>query len=83
MARGWESKSVESQREDREAGRDPEPALTREEREKRSQRESLELSRRRVLQEIETTRSAVRRTALEQALAFLDDEIAKLAPREP
>jgi hypothetical protein len=77
MSRGWESKSVESQqatdvRADR--GED----LTPEERALRQKRESLELSRRRVLQEIETTRSDARRASLEQALAFLDAEIEKL-----
>lgn len=77
MARGWESKSVESQIED--AGRsDRGQDLTPEEREVRKKRDSLDLSRRRVLQEIEATRSAVRRTSLEQALAFLNEEIRKL-----
>jgi hypothetical protein len=77
MARGWESKSVESQIED--AGRqDRGESLTPEQREIRRKRESLELSRRRVLQEIEATRSDLRRTSLEQALAFLDEEIKKL-----
>ena len=77
MARGWESKSVESQKQDAgSAGRgDP---LTRAERERLQKRQSLDLSRRRVLAEIETTRSAARRTALAEALAFLDGEIAKL-----
>lgn len=77
MARGWESKSVESQIEEggrRDRGLD----LTPEEREVRRKREGLGLSRRRVLQEIETTRSAVRKASLEQALAFLDEEIEKL-----
>jgi hypothetical protein len=78
MARGWESKSVESQIED--AGRqDRGESLTPEQREIRRKRESLELSRRRVLQEIEATRSDLRRTSLEQALAFLDEEIKKLS----
>jgi hypothetical protein len=77
MARGWESKSVESQIE--EGPRlEPGETLTREQRENRQKREGLELSRRRVLQEMETTRSQVRRASLEQALAFLDGEIEKL-----
>jgi hypothetical protein len=41
-------------------------------------RVGLELSRRRVLQEMEATKSDVRRASLEQALAFLDEEIRKL-----
>ena len=81
MARGWESKSVESQIEDADARADRGEALTPEQRELRSKRQSLELSRRRVLQEIDTTRSAARRTSLERALAFLDEEIEKLTPR--
>jgi ribosomal protein S1 len=82
MARGWESKSVESQIEDAASRADRGKALTPKQREIESKRASLDLSRRRVLQELESTRAAVRRTALEQALAFLDEEIGKLSPRE-
>ena len=79
MARGWESKSVESQIEEREIpryrqGDDAErEALSR-----RRKRESVELSRRRIMHELETSRSAVHRTALENALKHLDDELSKL-----
>jgi hypothetical protein len=78
MARGWESKSVESQIEDASSRSDRNETLTREQREIRQKREGLELSRRRVLQELEATRSEIRRASLEQALAFLDGEIEKL-----
>ena len=78
MARGWESKSVESQIEDADLSADRSEPLSPEQREVQRKRASLELSRRRVLQEIEETRSAVRRTALESTLAFLDEEIGKL-----
>lgn len=77
MARGWESKSVESQQ-DADTRADLGGALAPEQRELEKKRAGLELSRRRVLQEIETTQSAVRRASLEQALAFLDEEIRKL-----
>jgi hypothetical protein len=77
MARGWESKSVESQIEDADRSDRTEP-LTPEQREIRRKRESLELSRRRVLHDLEAARSPVRRTSLEHALAFLDEEIRKL-----
>lgn len=80
MARGWESKSVEAQQ-DAESRPDRGPLITPEQRETQQKRSGLELSRRRVLQEIETTRSAVRRASLEQALAFLDEELGKLDPR--
>ncbi|HWM90546.1 MAG TPA: hypothetical protein VN493_07240 [Thermoanaerobaculia bacterium] len=77
MARGWESKSVESQQ-DAESRPDRGRELTPKQRELKKKRDGLELSRRRVLQEIETTRSPVRRTSLEQALAFLEEELGKL-----
>jgi hypothetical protein len=80
MARGWESKSVESQIEDRRdapAYRDPDDAAA-EELSRRRKRESVELSRRRVVKELETSRSAVHRTALENALHHLDDELRRI-----
>ena len=83
MARGWESKSVESQIEDAKAGSDRGEALTPEQRELRRKREGLELSRRRVLQEIAATQSAIRCASLEQALAFLEEQIRKLGSDAP
>ena len=80
MARGWESKSVESQIEAADARADRDELLTPEERQLRQKRLGLELSRRRVLQEIAAARSDVRRAALEQALAHLDAELARLGP---
>lgn len=79
MARGWESKSVEAQQ-DAESREDRGPSVSPEQREAQQKRAGLELSRRRVLQEIETTRSEARRASLEQALSFLDEEIRKLGP---
>jgi hypothetical protein len=87
MARGWESKSVESQIEDagspssRSSTSSQNELLTAEQHAIWQKLQDLDLSRRRVLQDLETARSPVRRTALEQALAFLDQEIRKLAPR--
>ena len=78
MARGWESKSVESQREDAASREDSGARLSAEEREADSKRRGLELSRRRVAHELETARSDVHRTALENALHFLDEEIGCL-----
>jgi hypothetical protein len=78
MARGWESKSVESQIEDADARSDRTEPLTPGQREILRKRESLELSRRRVLHDLEAAVSPVRRTSLEHALAFLDEEIGKL-----
>jgi len=78
MARGWESKSVESQIEDADLRVDRGESLTPEQRESQRKRESIELSRRRVLHDLEAARSPVRRASLEHALAFLDEEIRKL-----
>lgn len=80
MARGWESKSVESQIEDRGfgLGLPPRESLTSEQRVLRQKRDSLELSRRRVLQDLEAAQSPVRRQSLERSLAFLDEELKKL-----
>jgi CHASE3 domain sensor protein len=77
MARGFESKSVESQQ-NTDSRQDRGGALTPEQRELKKKREGLELSRRRIVQEMETTRSVVRRASLEQALAFLEEELGKL-----
>ncbi|HEV7505134.1 MAG TPA: hypothetical protein VGS07_09500 [Thermoanaerobaculia bacterium] len=78
MARGWESKSVESQQ-DAQSPSEQGDGMTPEQRRRKLKRESVEMSRRRVLQEIETTRSEVRRASLEQALAFLDQQLAELS----
>lgn len=78
MARGWESKSVESQQSEPDLAQDKR-RLTAEQAERARKRESLELSRSRVTRELETATSDVHRTALQNALRYLDEEIAKLA----
>jgi hypothetical protein len=76
MARGWESKSVESQQSEPEPAQRKRP-LTAAEQAKATRREGLELSRARILRELETARSDVHRTALQNALRYLDEELAK------
>lgn len=76
MARGWESKSVESQQ-DEPFVRNDRHQETAEERERKSKRQSLELSRSRVTRELDGARTPVHRTALENALKYLDDELRK------
>jgi hypothetical protein len=78
MARGFESKSVESQQADRLEQGAASERPEREELERRTRRESLELSRRRVQHDLDGSSSPVHRTALENALRFLDDELSKL-----
>lgn len=77
MARGWESKSVESQQFEDSPTQERERASA-EERERKSRREGLELSRLRVRRELQETTSDLRRSSLEQALRFLDGELRKL-----
>ena len=78
MARGWESKSVESQQSEASAGKGKRK-LSDEERAREQKRESLQLSRARVLHDLDQARTDVHRTALENALQYLDGELAKLA----
>ena len=77
MARGWESKSIESQQSEPLTRRDARQKVSADELERIRKRESLEMSRRRVAGELEASRSAVHRAALENALKFLDDELKK------
>jgi hypothetical protein len=83
MARGWESKSVESQIEDAGSRSNQGRLLTAQQRAIWNKLQDLQLSRRRVLQDLEAARSPLRRTALEQALAFLDQEIRKARATPP
>lgn len=78
MARGWESKSVESQIEDAAREQERGPRLTREEIEMRSKREGLELSLRLVESQLSTATAAAHRATLEHARAHLQTELAKL-----
>lgn len=78
MARGWESKSVESQIDaaQNDAGRVA--RKTPEEVERESRRNSLMLSRTRVLHDLQTACNPRYRQQLEQALAHLDLQIGQL-----
>jgi len=76
MARGFESKSVESQQsEERFQAREKLPPDVVE---RNRKRESLEMSRRRIMKELEITRSDVHRAALKNALAHLENELRVL-----
>jgi hypothetical protein len=82
MARGWESKSVESQMEEaaetRRAAAQHVP-LTPDQIRVARERESLELSRKRVLQEIEAAKHIRHQLQLEAALKHLDQRLRELA----
>ena len=80
MARGFESKSVQEQWQDAEAAAElkSKPKRGQQEIELDKKRESIELSRRRVAHDLETTTSETRKTSLRAALSHLEAELAKL-----
>ena len=76
MSRGWESKSVEQQQAEASA---PKPVATQnslEEAERKRRRQALEMQRERILSE--RTSSPHRRSALELALADIEEKLAEL-----
>jgi hypothetical protein len=80
MARGWESKSVESQMESAKeqtsgGGR---RELTSEEKETQRVRQGLLLSRTYVLRQIEASSNERYKQSLQQALTEIDEKLAKL-----
>jgi FtsZ-binding cell division protein ZapB len=78
MARGWNSKAVEEQMdiaESKEAESEL-PQLTPERQQRLRERESLELSRSRVQQELAAATHPHYRTSLQAALGYLEDKIA-------
>ena len=81
MARGWESKSVEDQQADAEARRNTSTRreLAPEERDRAARRMTLEVSRSRVLQDLQTACNPRHRAMLEAALADLDEKIRALS----
>lgn len=80
MARGWESKEIESQMDAAEAARAARsaPLQSPAEIERVSKLNGLMLSRTRVLSDMQTACNARRRQQLEEALAYLDRQIAGL-----
>ena len=80
MARGWESKSVEAQMELAESRRrDSERTrLSQEALNRQRERESLQLSRTRVMRDLISAKSGHYRESLEAALNYLDKKIAAL-----
>ncbi|MBZ2183941.1 MAG: hypothetical protein K7J46_04460 [Bryobacter sp.] len=75
MARGWESKDVESQRELREA---PE-AAPRTKSDREQQRDALLLQRTRVLSSLQAACHPRYRAQLEESLAYLEARIRDLS----
>jgi hypothetical protein len=72
MARGWESKSVESQQDDARGAKKPGASSPQMD----PARRTLELARARVLAELERATQPAHRRMLEQALSDLDARLA-------
>ena len=81
MARGWESKSVESQQADRDAKATATPAISADEAALAARRRTIELTRTRALADLATARSPAHRQMLEAAIRALDDQITALDRR--
>ena len=80
MARGWESKDIESQVEAKKSvtdsqGRGPKSV---EQIRREQERRDLQLSRTRIINDLQTATNPNHRKSLEAALAFLDKKIAEL-----
>jgi hypothetical protein len=75
MARGWESKDIESQKEERERERAAGKGVKAE---AEGRREGLAMQRSRVLRDLAVAANPRYRALLEETLRFLDGEIAKL-----
>ena len=80
MARGWESKEIESQME---AAAERQITSSRQQRRpeeiaRERERESLELSRTRVLQDLAKANNPKYRELLERSLSFLNAKLAEL-----
>lgn len=80
MSRGWESKDVESQMDEAASRRESARTvtLTEEQIRLRAERQSVELSRKRVLIDLETASHPRRREQLQAALQHLDRKLAAL-----
>jgi hypothetical protein len=77
MARGWESKSVEQQQDERAAETNKNrPRLTAQQQDLNRKREGLLLSRKRLVGQLETAINPAYRQMLEQSLAEVDRQLA-------
>lgn len=78
MARGWESKSVESQQDAAAAARPTGPPMTPEAAARKAARATLLLARTRALADLQKACVPAHRAMLEQAIADLDQRLAAL-----
>jgi hypothetical protein len=78
MARGWESKSIESQQEEAARDRVRKPSLTPEQVGQAERRRTLELARARMADDLSRAKSPHHQSMIERSLAAIDDELARL-----
>jgi hypothetical protein len=78
MARGWESKSVEEQQAAASTQAESKQRLTPQQAAQKQARDAIVLSKKRVLQELESVQNPRYRQMLESALADLDSQLARL-----
>ncbi len=78
MARGWESKAVEAQIEEAESGPLANQELSAADRQTTQKKNDLLLSRKRVLQQLESSNSERYSESLRRTLDGLDAQIAEL-----
>lgn len=81
MARGFESKQVESQQEEAARPKVVSEALSPQEAERTDRRRTLELSRARLKADLQRASVPAHRKMLEQALAAIDEQLLELAPK--
>ena len=79
MARGWESKDVESQMEATAAAKPENREQPTEARLRDQERKGIELSRTRILNDLQSATNPNHRKSLEAALAHLDKKLAELS----
>jgi len=80
VARGWDSKSVEEQQaEARSETRQDKPRQTPQQLELQRRRESILLSRKRVLEQLQMAQSPRHRELLQAALADLDARLSRFS----
>jgi ADP-ribose pyrophosphatase YjhB (NUDIX family) len=78
MARGWESKSVEEQQATANTKGELQQRLTAQQAAVKQRKEALNLSRRRVLQQLQTVQNPRHRQMLEAAISDLDAQLARM-----
>lgn len=78
MARGWESKAIESQQESAADARRARPAVNPADASRQAARATLMLARTRALADLQSACAPAHRAMLEQAIAELDQRLAAL-----